>query len=461
MTPVTVFRVAKAAKTSILAGAALLAGLTGAGTARAETIWVNWNDFTAGSTSTAQFGSNDQLCTDPAHGANDNGYANAFTAIGTKFLRLHNAGLVTAWTNATTQTWDQAKIAAEYNAPYIVAVDGANIIQTIPAVPAWCKNTDGTVNADSYAAFCAQLVTIVNTNLGKHVKYWEPMNEWENNLFKNNVAGECAVYNKCAVAMKAADPTIKVGGPVASWAYTSLVTTFLNTCWSNVDFISWHHYMASASNTSGDAGIYASAMQNISHLDTDVTNINSAIASARAQHTDGRQFLLVMDELNIPASWTLTGWKQDQYVGAAFFASALKHLTADKVDILTNWSAKDGVYGLLDMHDVWRPAATVYQWANTALVGQIAANGSDNADCECLPIYRGASASGDKHSFLLVNKSASSKSIILLHHLPVNQTAHLTLIDSGGVHAPNTATITTTNPTFTLGGFSCELITMP
>ena len=94
-----------------------------------------------------------------------------------------------------------------------------------------------------YATFCAELVNIINQKQQRQVIYWEPINELENRYEKAGKLDQLwQIYNQTAEAMKAQDPTIKVGGPALTRDNEKVLAEFLQSCGSNVDFISWHRY---------------------------------------------------------------------------------------------------------------------------------------------------------------------------------------------------------------------------
>lgn len=431
--------------------------LAGAAPAQAQaTIRVDWHNLSAGHTRQSLFGTNDEMCGQFSDGALDPAYASRMAYIHIGFIRLHS-DTVHSWT--TNGAWDKDKIATELNAPYVRQCGGGHTLITINEPPQWCRNADGSINVGSYAKFCAQLVWIVNKELGKGVRYWECMNEpdlWKD--FRNNQSGIFPLYNACADAMKAVDPTIKVGGPTLSWYQAPLVDRFLTNCWANVDFLSWHHYMTCSSGTD----IQGVVMAHIGDFTKEIDQAHRAIASHRAGgFSDGHRIQCAVDEFNIPCDWRNQGWGQGTNIGAAFFAAVFRAMALAHLDISANWSAKEDNYGMIDMSDHIRPPGYVYAWANRYLVGKIAEASSDDPSCEVLPIYRGAGAPGDKHALLLFNTSAQAKSVTLSYGLPAGQVAHVSLIDATGMHPKPDRRLDTPDPVFQMPAYSVALIRVP
>jgi Glycosyl hydrolases family 39 len=215
-------------------------------------------------TTPATFGMNLYAVADPKNHTNPLYKAN-IEYMGSGFLRYHNGGSVkdsSAWEglmSEKTKTWDVAKLRKMLSVKF---VQKPKLMLNIPSWPAW-MDKDGFLDPaqhDNYAGLMASLVKIVNKDLNMGVQWWEPMNEWDGRYFvdfydkggwgnlknKNNPdrwSEVSAVFNKCAIAMKRIDPTIKVGGPAA--ARPDLVMMheqFIQATKANLDFFSYHAY---------------------------------------------------------------------------------------------------------------------------------------------------------------------------------------------------------------------------
>ncbi len=109
-----------------------------------------------------------------------------------------------------------------------------------------------TVNAGmGTPEMAAEWVRWANKKMGYHVKYWEIGNELEGDWELGNTRPDgskmdakkyAALYLKFAKAMKAVDPTIKIGGATNSNDSIVFVEELIKTAGAHVDFISFHTY---------------------------------------------------------------------------------------------------------------------------------------------------------------------------------------------------------------------------
>lgn len=373
-------------------------------------------DWTAvvGTTTPANFGANDEMCSSPVHGSKDKAYAANLSRIGIKFFRLHCGSLTDDWSNASTRTWNVAAIKAEYAAPYL---RGATIIQNIPGPPRWLRNADGTVSdVAAYAAFCAQLVDIVNHQLKQHVVFWEPMNEWEDR-YKGRWTQACGVYNQCARAMKQKDPRIKVG-PALEWPNQGgIVQPLLRQCAGNVDFVAYHSYYSSGPTDSNDT-----LMDKASHMDRDVRNTRDSIK----RYGQGRAIPILLDEFNLDGNWNDGETRQYSNVGAVYFAATLTHDAYAGAFACAIWSAKEGTYGITDMNDRMRLPASLFQWANVHLIGRLVKTASSSPKVEAMAVRQSAA-----RSIMVINKASGTATVRLTANLSGLTVQYATLTVGG------------------------------
>ncbi len=99
------------------------------------------------------------------------------------------------------------------------------------------------------AADAANLVKHFNIDTNNPVKYWIIGNEPDINGY--TAASYSAVFNQDYDAMKAIDPTIKIGGGATSSYLSSYLQTFLQNSSTRVDFVDFHGY-AQQGNVSGN-----------------------------------------------------------------------------------------------------------------------------------------------------------------------------------------------------------------
>jgi len=374
---------------------------------------VDWKTR-VGTTTAANFSANDEMCTSPANGSGNSAYAKNLSRIGIKFYRLHCGSLTDDWSSPSTHQWNVDAITAEYNAPYL---RGATILQNIPAPPSWLRNSDGTVSdVAAYAAYCAQLVAIINKQLKKRVVYWEPMNEWEDR-YKGHWAQACEVYNQCARAMKQQDPSIKVG-PALEWPNQGgIIQPLLRQCASTVDFIAYHSYYSSGPTDSNDT-----LMTKASAMDHDVANTRDSIR----QYGQGRAIPIMLDEYNLDGNWNDSETRQYTNVGAVYFATTIKHDAYAGVYACSIWSAKEGTYGITDMSDHLRVPAYLFQWANHNLIGSLVKTTSSSPMVEAMAVrQKGVPA------IMVINKASGTATINLTANLAGATVKYYTLTATG------------------------------
>lgn len=100
-------------------------------------------------------------------------------------------------------------------------------------------------------------------------------------------AGESATtyagnFNQIYDAMKAVDPTIKVGGPATAWPNMSFIQTFLNISGTRTDFIDFHQYGEGGSTLLCDSQLLANTTQWESNVDQIRTMIQNTVPSRAA-----------------------------------------------------------------------------------------------------------------------------------------------------------------------------------
>ncbi len=359
-------------------------------------VTVDWTNSHA-RTTLFTFGSNDYEILTPER-AQDPIYQKRLAKLGIGLIRIHQGGLSDTWSNPVTQTWDEAKIKAGYDVSY---PQKHTIIQNIPGWPQWmARDQNGLLDPseyDRYAAFCAELVAILNQRQQRGVIYWEPLNE-QDVAYQN--AGKLdelwTIYNKAATAMKAKDPQINVGGPVLTWDEPSRLASFLEACKQNVDFVSWHRYGSLDAHESTDNLMSGTP----NYYGAGVQQFQSIVK----QYIPDRKVPLLLGEYNINSSWDSGEQRQNTNIGAVWFASVLKHLADAGIDMATHWHLKDGIYGLIDPQNHLRPAATVFAWAIKYLTGSVMNADSSHPFVEAMAVTQ---ANG-RRSLLLINKSAGS-----------------------------------------------------
>ena len=356
-------------------------------------IKVDWNTSFAEITPFV-FGSNDYEIT-ILEKAKDPIFQKLLAELNIPLIRIHSSGLSDRWTDSDSKSWDEATIKACYDASY---PHNPTIVQNIPRWPKWMATAENDLLAtseyDNYATFCAELVNILNQKQQRQVIYWEPINELEGRYEKAGKLDQLwQIYNQTAEAMKAQDPTIKVGGPALARDNEEILAQFLQNCGRNVDFISWHRYGTGNPEISTD------------ELMSRTYNYNQQVRKFRSvasKYIPDRKIPLFLSEYNINYSWKSDERRQNTHIGAVWFASVLKHLAGAGIEMATSWHLKDGIYGMIDPQNNLRPAATVFAWGNRYLTGTVADTDSDRPQVESLAVNQ----EQGKRSLLLINKSS-------------------------------------------------------
>lgn len=281
-----------------------------------------------------------------------------------------------------------------------------------------------------FAAFCAELVRIVNLRQGRGVKYWEITNERESHGYWSSMDEVARIYAQAAVAMKAVDPTIKGGGPAfGSPEVADHLTKFIGTVRAleaPLDFVSYHSYPNFNGDTppvfdTPDSAIWDQA----SALGAVTVGVRNVVA---AYYSDPEVIELFQDEYNI--NWRLNFSVSPSYEprmnnmkGAVWDALAMIAVVQARATGGMAWNEADLAYGkLANGTYAPRPAAHVYHLFNHHLTGTVAPAGSTDAS----KVTALAVREGNQRRIALVNRSGS------------NQTAMLSFAGWTGLPTPET-----------------------
>ncbi len=157
-------------------------------------------------------------------------------------------------------------------------------------------------NGRATAGDAADMVTYCNKTRDYNIKYWEIGNEPD--LYSDlgdrpgyTVTDFCSDFNAFSIAMKAADPSIKILGPELSWKYypktggDDWLTPFIQNCKGHFDIVSIHRYPFSASQST------------IENAMADAANFNKVVDGVRSlMNANGLSSVpLAITEANI--SW--------------------------------------------------------------------------------------------------------------------------------------------------------------
>lgn len=364
------------------------------------------------------FGLNAFAAFNPKQTGGDYNKQVAYTGIG--FLRLHNWGMMGdsakedgGWIDTANKKWDREKIKRALNGLY---PHNPVLLLNIPAWPEWMDaDKDNFLDADqkdAYAAFCVDLVRIVNVDLKHRVAYWEITNERDGLYYgdfqKNNGYGglkdptkldrldELAdIYNRCAVAMKKVDPTIQTGGPaLARSDWTDFTRRFVRLTLPNLDFYSYHVYVSGDRNDSDDA-IYDGAQG--------IGSATRAIVDILKEESPKRHIPAFLNEYNISWSWEVRDPRMTNNKGVVFDALSLIAALSNGADGTNAWNEKDGIYGKIAPDDTLRPGAHGFHLFNGYLRGQVVS--SSSSDDKSVVTFAVVDVAKKQRSLLIVNRS--------------------------------------------------------
>ena len=377
---------------------------------------VDWNTV-RGLTTPRSFGIN------AFHGfvpktTNDPSYQRNMAYLRCGFVRYHNSGMLQdshiddGLVDEKNRRWDAAKVKQALTPIFSQKPERLVCINHFPS---WMitkgSNLLNADQMDAYAAFCADLVRIVNKDARLGVRYWEVTNEKDDSYFTafhtnggygglqdpakpDHIEELITIYNKCATAMKRVDPTILVGGPAATRAdLAPFYTRFLHGTAAHLDFYSFHWYATGVRETT-DAEIYASAQDSGKYV--------RAVVAALQKESPKRRVPVFLDEYNISWTWETNDPRMTNQKGGVFDALVMIAAAENGADGTAAWNDRDGIYGKMDYENHLRPAAAVFRLFNTFLVGKRVAVGTDDAKAVApFAIVNGARL----RSLLLVNRS--------------------------------------------------------
>jgi hypothetical protein len=334
---------------------------------------------------------------------------------------LNDSSQANGWLNKTAKTWDAQKI---HNALSALTFTDTTIVMSIPGWPDWMDtNADDYLDADKFddfAQFCADLVRIVNLDYPGHkVTFWEPTNERDDIYYVRYVnQGQpdrlnelIDIYNQAALAMRAVDPTIKVGG--LAFARADLypqVRRFVQAALisGTLDFLSYHSY-ASGDKNEPDEQIYNRAYNQTQPTVNSISKHTKDIRAILDELSPDRHIPLWLDEYNISWTWQNDDTRMRNYKGAIFDALILVGSVKEGADGTTAWNDKDGVYGKMDNSYKLNPAADVFHLFNNYMTGQRVAS-SQNVTASLVSMAV-SDEGGSRKSFVLINRSPLTQTV--------------------------------------------------
>ena len=397
------------------------------------TIQINWEQVIS-KTTPFSYGLNAFAIWNPEE-SHSEGYNKNMAYMNPGLLRLHSWEMMgdsrnslRGWIDYENQTWNEEKIIHSLSG--LTSIN-PNMLMNIPGWPSWMdENDDEYLDEDKYeeyAAFCAELVRIVNVVGGFNIKYWEPTNERDDIYFVKFVdkLGDGStvlkdpnvpdrldelidIYNQCAKAMKEVDPTIKTGGlafarqDMTEQVRRLIQATKTETNPTTLDFLTYHFY------ASGDPhATYDMFYNRIKSFDGSNTLSSHTKDLQDILDQEGVDIPMWMDECNIYWSWDINAAKMHTHQAAVYETLTFIYAHLNGADGIAAWNEKDGAYGKFDDGYNLRPSAHVYQLFNNYMVGDVA-NSISSAENKVVSF---AVKNGEDRSFVLVNRTDNVQSV--------------------------------------------------
>ncbi len=349
--------------------------------------------------------------------AADPAYAKGLAYMQLPLVRYHNSNMIddstdkgVGWVDYKNKRWDAEKIVkalTAWNPP------GVRKVITIPNWPSWMDaDGDKFLDADQYeafAAFCAELVRIINVENDFAIPFFEITNErdglyWvnrEKNGEPDKLDELVKIYNLCAKAMKAVDPSIKTGGPAATRPdYIDHLRRFAKATLGNLDFLSAHGY-ASGKTTDSDASIYSKTR-----------NLGQHMGDLRVmldELSPERRVPIHLNEYNISWTWETREPRMIDHKGAVFDALCFVEFARHRLEVSNAWNERDGIYGKMSKEYELRPGAHVFHYVNDWMMGD--AVKVDASEPGKVVVF--ASRDGDGRGILVVNRTDVENTLTL------------------------------------------------
>ncbi len=444
---------------------------------------VNWNDVKTTTTSLS-YGLNGYSAVAPSVAGNAT-YSRNLSYMKAGLLRFHYGGLLNdsatdarGWTVVGEQRWDNARInevmnhADNWNTTYGYKPEK---LVTIPDFPEWMRTypvtfttasgATKTINLldpseyDNYAQFCAQLVRILNVDQQRGVKFFEATNERDNIYYvefvKNNQPDHLdeliEIYNRAAMAMKAVDPTIQVGGPAFTRGdLVAQVRRFVRGTLPNLDFMSYHFY-ATGNTTDSDEQIYNRTKSLARH--------SADIAQILREESPDRVIPAHVNEYNISYDFRQPDLRMRGHKGAVFDALSIIASIDTGTSVTNAWNERDGIYGKMDGSNNLRIGAETFQLFNNYLIGDRVA--TTTSDDNAVVVYAVKNRATNLKSYLVVNRTPSVQRVETnFGDWQTGSTFARYEISSGGYHTGTISRAALTGGEFYVPDHSVTLLTI-
>jgi len=282
-------------------------------------------------------------------------------------------------------------------------------------IPSGALGEDDFQDPVRFAEFCADLVKIVNIDHKLGIKYWEIPNERESGFTDSglSVSDMSTLVQIASQAMKAVDPTIKVGGSATAWVNVAYISELVKQSYPVIDFVSVHSYSGDGSNDVQDTYDIAQAATD------DLAKIRANIN----QITGDNYLPLFLTEYNIAYQTSPRMWTNQ---GAVYNAIILTESVKAGADASMYWAmAPYSDMSLID-GDTHAENIHLFEIFNQSFHGSLVNSLSDSPK-EIISYAASGQAGSEQHSFALINRTANPQSIKLNFNnwLPSNLVWHL------------------------------------
>lgn len=325
-------------------------------------------------------------------------------------LRLHSSSISNAISDAEN---DRANVQFVIDSLHRVFAwrpedSTGEIIFNIPRAPNWLAELRESLPRDEYearyAAFCAEVAKAVKERFKYRVRYWEPVNELERR-YQDNRKALWSMWVLAAQAIRKADPDARLVGPSLSWPDSSILRDFIQYVDAVdpdlLDVISWHRYSYGRNRPESSSELLSTT----NRFYEDVVRVRKLVEQLRPS----RKTKLHVGEFNISYAWQPHEPRQQNHVGAAWYASVLQHMIRANLDMATNWHLDGTGFGMLDedpANEMFRPAAHLYAHLIRYFRGQACEVAGTSSQVEALAARDGAAM-----ALLVVHKGESSRDI--------------------------------------------------
>lgn len=360
---------------------------------------------------------------------NSAAYKSNMAAMNPGMIRFHNGstmqdsstsdGLI----DTARQTWDANKAKSALAASF--ASFGQNQPERMINIPTWPDwmdaDRDGFLDRnqfDNFARLCADLVKIVNQDARLNVKYWEVTNEKDNDYFvqfrdnsgwgglkdsskPDRLDELITIYNKVAVAMKQADPTIKIGGPaIARPDLQPFYVPFIKGTSDHLDFFTYHYYASGSAST---------ADQDVFNATRFIGGYTKTIVEALKAASPNRTIPAMLGEYNISWTWETRDPRMANYKGVVFDALSIAQALTNGAAATLAWNEKDGIYGKMDDQGNLRPGGEFLQLLNRYMIGDRISTTTSNENA--ITSFAVSNTAQGYKSFLIINQSSDSQQV--------------------------------------------------